>query len=90
MNAVLIIPELYGKTKDELIAFLKENEIETRLFFQGMHKQKSLIKFGCNTVGTYPTTEWLSEHGFYLPSGSALTESDIARICDLITAFKKR
>jgi perosamine synthetase len=89
MNAVLIIPEVFGKTRDDLILFLKQNGIETRLFFHGMHKQKSLIKFGCNVNDTYPITERLSEHGFYLPSGSGLAETDILRICDLIISFKK-
>ena len=30
-------------TKDELIAHLKENGIDTRLLFTGMHKQKALM-----------------------------------------------
>jgi perosamine synthetase len=89
MNAVLIQSEKYGKTRDELIAFLKENGIETRLLFNGMHKQKALANYGCGCKDKYPVTDWLSENGFYLPSGSGLTEPDIARICELIIEFKK-
>ena len=88
MNAVLILPEIYGKSRDDLIFFLKESNIETRLVFNGMHKQKSLKQYGCDCSAGYPITDWLSENGLYLPSGSGLTESDIARICDLIISFR--
>ena len=89
MNAILIDSKKYGKTRNELIEYLKINNIETRLVFNGMHKQKSLIKYGCANNDKYPVTEWLSDNCFYLPSGSGLTESDIIRICDLIISFKK-
>ena len=89
MNAIIIQPEKYGKTRDEIISFLKENNIETRLLFNGMHKQKALIDYGCDCKAEYPVTDWLSENGFYLPSGSGLAEPDIAKICELIISFKK-
>jgi len=89
MNAILIQPEIYEKTRDDLIMFLKENNIDTRLVFNGMHRQKALAQYGCDCSGNYPVTDWLSKNGFYLPSGSGLTESDIARICELIINFKR-
>jgi perosamine synthetase len=89
MNAILIQPEIYGKTRDDLVAFLKANNIETRLVFNGMHKQKALVQYGCDCDGNYPITDYLSENGFYLPSGSGLTEPDITRICNLIISFKR-
>jgi perosamine synthetase len=90
MNAVLIQPKKYGKTRDELISFLKDNNIETRLLFNGMHKQKALADFGCDCKAEYPVTDCLSENGLYLPSGSGLTETDIARICELIIKLNKK
>jgi len=90
MNAIIIQPEKYGKTRDELIFFLKENNIETRLLFNGMHKQKALADYGCDCKGEYSITDYLSENGFYLPSGSGLTEPDIARICELIIEYRKK
>jgi perosamine synthetase len=88
MNAVLIDPVKYGKTRDQLVVFLKENLIDTRLLFKGMHSQPSLLKYGCNGTGEFPVTDLLSEQGFYLPSGSNLKLSDIKRIADAIKAFK--
>jgi perosamine synthetase len=90
MNAIVIDPELYHHTKDELISFLKQNDIDTRLLFTGMHRQKSLADFGCNCSGQYPVSEWLAENGLYLPSASNLEASDITRICDFIKEFAAR
>jgi perosamine synthetase len=90
MNAILILPDRYGKTRDELILFLKENGVETRLLFQGMHKQAALKNYGCACNDRYPVADLLSEFGFYLPSAGSLTEDDIKRICGLIVSFRNR
>lgn len=88
MNGLVIEPSLFGKTRDELMTYLKSHGIDSRTFFVGMHKQPALINYGCDTGDTYPITDWLSENGFYLPSASSLTESDIEGICSLIRDFK--
>jgi perosamine synthetase len=90
MNGLCVIPEKYGRTRDELIAHLTENGIDTRLFFNGMHNQPALKKFGCDCSGNYPVSDFLATHGFYLPSGSGLTEDEINKICDLILNFKRK
>lgn len=90
MNAIVVDPEMYGHTKDELIAFLKENGVDTRLLFVGMHRQPCLKKFGADCSGEYPITDWLSENGLYLPSASSLSEEDIKYICQQIISFSTR
>lgn len=89
MNTIVIDPALYGHTKDELVAHLKENNIDSRLLFNGMHRQKSLQDFGCDCEGEYPVCDGLTENGFYLPSASSLTEETIKAICDVIKDFRK-
>jgi perosamine synthetase len=89
MNGIVIDSDVYGKTRSELILFLKENNIDTRLFFIGMHKQPSLIKYGCNPDDEYEVTNWLSDNGLYLPSASNLSQNEIEYICDLISNFPK-
>ena len=88
MNAIVIDSKKYGHSRDELIAYLKENGVDTRLLFKSMHRQKALKDYGCDCSGEYPITDWLSENGFYLPSASSLTQSDIEYICKLIKDFK--
>lgn len=88
MNAIVIDPEKYGHTKDELIVDLKANGIDTRLLFNGMHNQKSLKNFGCDTLGEYPVCDWLTLNGLYLPSASNLTEDEIKEISENIANHK--
>lgn len=89
MNAIVINPAEYGHSKDELIAHLKDNGIDTRLLFVSMGRQKSLKDYGCDCGGSFPVTDWLTENGFYLPSASNLTQEQIERICGAVRGFKK-
>lgn len=84
MNCIVINPTKFGKTKHELVNYLKNNNIDTRSLFVGMHKQPSLKKYGCNCSDDYPVTDFLSENGFYLPSASTLTEYEISYICSKV------
>ena len=89
MNTIIIEPEKYGRTRDELIAHLKDNGIDTRLLFKSMNIQPALQKYGCDCSGEYPVTNWLSDNGFYLPSASNLPEDSIKIICDCIKEFAR-
>lgn len=84
MNAITINTNHYGHTRDELMAYLKSNGIDSRLLFVGMHRQSSLFKYGCNCSGHYPITDSLSENGLYLPSASGLQNETIKHICNTI------
>jgi len=88
MNAILIDPLVFGKKKELIIDYLAKNGIETRLLFTGMHQQTSLKKYGCDCTGSYPISELLTNNGFYLPSGSNLSEDEIIFICQLIKSVK--
>ena len=89
MNGVLLDPDKYGHTREELTTYLKTKGIDTRNFFQGMHRQPSLRKYGCDCSGEYPVSELLADNGFYLPSASSLSEDDIRYICQTIADFRK-
>jgi len=89
MNGILIDTDRVGKSKSELIDYLKENNIETRLFFVGMNKQPSLINYGCKSEGEYSVTDRLTDRGLYLPSGSGLEENNIKYICEVIKSFER-
>ena len=89
MNAILLNPKQYGHAKEELIQKLRENNVDTRLLFTGMHRQKCLANYGCDCSGKYPNTDNLTQNGFYLPSASNLKKQDIEKICQIIKDFKK-
>ncbi len=84
MHGVVVDPKEYGISRDVLITKLRECGIDTRLFFIGMHRQKSLRDYGCDCSGKYPYTDWLAENGFYLPSSSGLKKIEAIKICEII------
>ncbi len=89
MNGIVVNPEKIGMSREKFIEKLKENGIDSRLFFIGMNEQPALRKHGCDVSGEYPVTRWLSENGLYLPSGSGLTEEEIKYICGVIIQLCK-
>ncbi len=84
MNGAIINEKGFGMSRDELMLKLKEHGVDSRLFFTGMHRQPALINYGCNSKGDYPVSDFLEKNGFYLPSGSNLTENEIEYICNSI------
>lgn len=88
MNTIVLEPKKYGHTKEELVAHLKNNGIDTRLLFTGMHRQKFLKDFGCDMSGRYSVCDNLTQNGFYLPSASSLKEEQIKYICRVIREFQ--
>lgn len=84
MNGIVVDKEHFGLGRDELMKRLREEGIDSRLFFNGMHRQLSLSQYGCEMGGSYPVSDWLADNGMYLPSGSGLKEEDVISICDTI------
>ncbi len=89
MNGICINPKTYGRTRNELVEHLRQHGVETRLFFNGMHRQPALRKYGCDCSGAYPISDLLADNGFYLPSGSGLIDAQIEFICSLVRDFQR-
>ena len=89
MNSIVIDSKQYGRSRDEIMVFLKEKGVDTRLLFNGMHRQPALNRYGCDCSREYKVTDYLSDNGFYLPSGSGLKEEEIYRICSEIMNYRK-
>ena len=63
---------------------LRERGVETRPFFLGMHEQPVFHRRGLFLNERYPVAESLARQGLYLPSGLALTEEQLTRVCDAV------
>jgi perosamine synthetase len=63
---------------------LKVRGVETRPFFLGMHEQPAFHKQGLFMGERYPVAERLARQGLYLPSGVALSEEQLARVCEAV------
>ncbi len=73
------------KTKaTKIMQALAQKNIGTRPFFYPMHLQPVLTKMGLFEQEQYPQAEHISQYGFYLPSGLALTQNEIKRVIEAV------
>lgn len=72
----------YPLSRDALRAHLAKHGIETRSFFIPIHWQPPFQQMFQKE--RFPVAEDLCARGFYLPSGSGLTEEEIHFVCDVI------
>ena len=77
----VVLDECRGLSASELSMQLRELGIETRPFFLGMHEQPAFVERGLFSNVEYPVSARLSRQGLYLPSGLALTESQLDQVC---------
>lgn len=64
----------------QMMRRLQERKIGTRPFFWGMHEQPVLREMGLFENVSLPVTERISRRGFYVPSGLALTDAQMAEV----------
>lgn len=81
----VLLEEGFPLTRDALRAALKERGVDTRDFFYSSASQP-LLKHLPSAKESFPVSTMLSERGFYLPSGLALTEEQIQYVCDSLRA----
>lgn len=60
---------------------LKQEGVETRPFFLGMHEQPVFHDMGLFVGETYPVTERIARKGLYIPSGLAITPEQMDQVC---------
>ncbi len=63
---------------------LAENGVGTRPFFFPMHQQPVFKKMGLFADISCPVAENIAQQGFYLPSGLALTDTQIMQVADIL------
>ena len=67
--------------RDFLMRALLKNKIDTRPFFLSMNKQKIFKKMKIFSKSKMPNSEYLSNNGFYLPSGLGISNNEIRYVC---------
>ena len=81
LTVVLVTPEEFGMDTNALRLALGDANIEARPVWKPMHLQP--VFHGCEVVGG-DVSEDLFARGLCLPSGSAMTDSDVERVCAVI------
>jgi perosamine synthetase len=80
----VVLDEHTGMDAAQFASKLRERGVETRPFFLGMHEQPAFHKRGLFLNERYPVAERIARQGLYLPSGLALTEDQLTRVCETV------
>jgi dTDP-4-amino-4,6-dideoxygalactose transaminase len=83
LTCVLVDPELFGSSRDQIIAALEEHDIEARPTWKPLHLQP--VFADARVVGGAVAAS-VFERGLCLPSGSSLSDDDLSRIVEIIRA----
>lgn len=86
LTTILIDPKQTGFDREQLRLRLEEGNIESRPLWKPMHLQP--VFASCPYYGG-SVSEKLFERGLCLPSGSALSDDDIARVIEVIKSFTR-
>jgi len=87
MYAILVDKNKFGCTRDQLIAYLKTKNIETRPFFFPIPLLPPYKK--ANQGKNFPTTTKIASQGINLPTFASLTDEEIKYICQVIASAQK-
>jgi perosamine synthetase len=79
----------YGHSRDELMAFLEENDIETRPFFIPIHTLPPYQENSRQREEHLPQTDLLGATGINLPTYYGLSDQKIDRVSNAIRSFHK-
>jgi perosamine synthetase len=72
-------------SREQVRQKLLEKGIETRDFFYPMHLQPVFNKLGiAEKHAKLEVSEWLGENGFYLPSGSGLSDHEVTTVAEAL------
>jgi perosamine synthetase len=82
----IVITDEFPLSRDELIAYLAERQIESRTFFCPMNMQPFLRRQAGFRDVPCPVAERLWERGMYIPCGIDLPDETLAEIVDQIRA----
>jgi perosamine synthetase len=82
----IVVSEEFALTRDELMVYLGEQEIESRTFFCPMSMQPFLHRQDGFREVECPVAERLWERGMYLPCGIDLPDETLADIVGVIRA----
>jgi len=87
LTVIVVTPEEFGRTREDIRTALERENIESRPIWKPMHLQPVFQGDACLGGGHF--AEQLFANGLCLPSGTALTESDIDRVTDTIRRLAK-
>jgi len=85
LTVILVDPAAHGRDREAIRLELEKHDIESRPVWKPMHLQP--VFEGCRFIGT-GRCERLFERGLCLPSGTAMSDDDLARVVSVVTGDK--
>lgn len=79
---VVGLPE--GVDRDDVMARLARRGIETRAYFEPIHRQPYIQAAFGDRIGPLPITEMLGRTMMALPFGSAIRKDEVDRVCEAL------
>ena len=86
LTVIAVDPSQFGGDRETLRLALEAEHIEARPVWKPMHLQP--VFNGCESVGG-GVAEALFRDGLCLPSGTAMTEADLARVVGVIQRVRR-
>jgi perosamine synthetase len=84
LYSITVDEQAYGRSRDELIAILGENKVDTRPFFLALHRLPPFRNESRRRGEELAVTDGLSAAGMNLPTFGGLTDADQDRIATVI------
>jgi len=86
LTCLLVDPDAFGATREELRLALEEHDIESRPTWKPLHLQPVFAE--APAVGGASAAH-IFDVGLCLPSGSSLSDDDLDRVVDIVTALHR-
>ena len=86
LSTILVNPEEYGHTYQELSAHLAAHDVESRPLWKPMHRQPVFASYPSYVNGV---SDRMFAQGLCLPSGPMVSEEDLKRVVTLIKDFQQ-
>jgi len=81
---ICVHTDLHYALAMEAMDFLAKVGVEARPFFWPMHEQPVFKKMGLFKDEHYPVAEYLARNGFYIPSGTGITDQQVEIVADKV------
>ena len=85
MNTTPWFIDVKAEKRDDLMAYLKQNKIGSRIMYPPINKQQAY-----NIEGEHIVSNEIGVKGLWLPSSSKLTNTQIDYVCDNIIEFYEK
>lgn len=79
-----------GRKAADVMEDLRTHQIASRPFFLGLHAQPALRYLTETADGGCPHADAVTEYGFCLPNGVAMTESQVHIVCEVLKNIVRR